>query len=68
MAAGITTKSISNSAQYVTLRIFYSHPSLVMYSFATPTTETRTANRRGTTNSKPPGPIMMMGQSETLSS
>jgi hypothetical protein len=40
MAAGITTKSISNSAQYVTLRIFYSHPSLVMYSFATPPIET----------------------------
>jgi len=39
MAAGITTKSISNSAQYVTLRIFYSHPSLVMYSFATPPIE-----------------------------
>jgi len=43
---------------------------LVMYSFATPThkTETGIANRWGmTTNSKPPGPIIMMGGSETLS-
>jgi hypothetical protein len=31
-------------------------------------TETGTANRWGTTNSKPPGPIIMMGQSETLTS
>jgi hypothetical protein len=30
-------------------------------------TETGTANSWGTTNSKPPGPIIMMGESETLS-
>ncbi len=43
---------------------------LVMYSFCNPTnkTETGTANTWGTTNSKPHGPIIMMGQSETLSS
>jgi hypothetical protein len=28
-------KSISSGAQYVTLRKYFSHPSLVMYSFAT---------------------------------
>jgi hypothetical protein len=45
-----------------------------MYSylqFGNPTnnkTETGTANRRATTNSKPPGPIIMMTQSKTLSS
>jgi hypothetical protein len=31
-------------------------------------TESETANWCGTTNSKPPGPIIMMGESETLSS
>jgi len=38
--------------------------------FCNPThkTETGTANRWETTNSKPPGQIIMMGQSETLSS
>jgi hypothetical protein len=29
-------KSISSAAQYVNLRKYFSHPSLVMYSFATP--------------------------------
>jgi hypothetical protein len=29
-------ESISSGAQYVTLRKYFSHPSLVMYSFATP--------------------------------
>jgi hypothetical protein len=29
-------KSISSGARYVTLRKYISHPSLVMYSFATP--------------------------------
>jgi hypothetical protein len=29
-------KSISSGAQYVTLRKYFSHPSLVMYFFATP--------------------------------
>jgi hypothetical protein len=35
---------------------------------ATRRTESGTENGRGTTNSKPPGLIIMMGQSETLSS
>jgi hypothetical protein len=45
----------------VNLQKSFSHPSLVIYFFA------GTANW-GTTNSKPPGPIIMMTQSETLSS
>jgi hypothetical protein len=61
-------KSISSSAECVTLQKYYSHPSLVICLFANPTykTETGTANTRGTSNSKPPGLIIMMGQSETL--
>jgi len=42
-----------------------------MYSFATPPIKLKLgqANRLGTTTNKPPGPIIiMMGQSETLSS
>ncbi len=57
--------------QYGTLQKYISHPGLVMYSsFATPPmkTKTGTANRWQTTDSKPPGPGIMMGQSETLSS
>jgi hypothetical protein len=30
------TKSIPSGAQYASLRKYFSHPSLVMYSFATP--------------------------------
>ncbi len=47
------------------------HVEIVIYLlFATPPhkTETGTPNGWGTTNSKPPGPIIMMSQSETLSS
>jgi hypothetical protein len=52
------------------LQNYFSHPSLVIHFFGTPTykTETGTANRCGITNSKPPGPIIMMGQSGTLRS
>ncbi len=49
--------------------IFYKHPSLVIYFFATPAdkTETESVNRWGrSTNSKPPGQIIMIGQLETL--
>jgi hypothetical protein len=48
----------------------FSHPSLVIYNLATPPIKLKLgpANRRATTNSKPPGPIIMMTQSETLSS
>jgi hypothetical protein len=44
------------------------HPSLVLYFFATLRikTELGKANGRGTTNSKPPGPIIMIDQSEML--
>jgi hypothetical protein len=62
-------KSISSCAEHVTLRKYFSHPSLVMHSFATPQIKLKlgqqigigTANRWGTTNSKPHGPFIMMG-------
>jgi hypothetical protein len=44
----------------LTLQKYFSHPSLVIYFFFA-----GTANW-GTINSKPPGPIIMMSQSETL--
>jgi len=39
-----------------------------MYSFATPSIKLKLGQQigGGTTNSKPPGPIIMIGQSETL--
>jgi hypothetical protein len=63
-------KSISRGAQYVTLRKYFSHPSLVMYSLATPPIKLKLWQQigGGTANNKPPGPTIMMGQSETLSS
>jgi hypothetical protein len=47
------------------LKKYFSHPSLVMYSFATPPIKLKlgTTNRCGTTKSKPRGSIIMMGQS-----
>jgi hypothetical protein len=62
----IKHKSISSSAQYVTLQKYISHPSIVT-SFSEPTnkTKTGTANSWETTNSKPLGPNIMIGQSET---
>ncbi len=61
-------KSISSGAPYVTQQKYFSYPTLVVYFFATPPikTESGRANRRGTTNSKPPGPIITMSQSKTL--
>jgi len=47
---------------------FTSKLSYVLFCNPTHKTKTRTSNRWGTTNSKPPAPIIMMGQSETLSS
>jgi len=44
----------------VILQKYFSHPSLVIYIFLT--------NLAHKTNSKPSGLIIMMGQSETLSS
>jgi len=66
----MVTKSISSGAQYVTLRkiFFTSKFSFVLFGNPTNKTETGVANRWGTTNNKPPGPIIMMSQSETLSS
>ncbi len=42
--------------------------SYLLFCNPTHKTETGTANRWGTTNRKPPGPIIMIRQSETLSS
>jgi hypothetical protein len=62
VGVGTTTKSISRSPQYV----------LVIYCFATPPMKLKQRGEWGssstTSDSKPPGPIIMMGQSETLSS
>jgi len=54
----------------VTLQKYFSHPSLIIYFFGNPSgkTETATACRWGTANSKPPGttfcdgPIRNTGQ------
>jgi hypothetical protein len=46
---------------------FTSKFSYVLFCNPINKSETGTANRWGTTNNKPPGPIIMMGQSETLS-
>ncbi len=45
---------------------FTSKFSYLLFCNPTQKTEPGTANRWGTTNSKPHGPIIMMGQSETL--
>ncbi len=59
----------SSSAHYVTLPKYFSHPSFSYVLFCNPhETEIGIANKWGTTNSEPPGPIIMMGESETLSS
>jgi len=67
LLTNVVHKSISRGTQYVTLQKYFPHPSWGIILFCNPThkTETRTANRWGTTNSKPPGPIIMMGQSQT---
>jgi hypothetical protein len=68
----LSTGGDASVAQFLTLHIYFSHPSLVVYFVApcnpTPQTEIGTAQWWGTTNSKPPGPIMMIGQSKTLTS
>ncbi len=64
-------ESISSCAQYVvTLCKKLSHPSFsyVLFYNLTHTTESGTTNRWETTNNKPPGQIIMIGESETLSS
>jgi hypothetical protein len=47
---------------------FTSNFSYVLFCNPTNKTETGTKDRLGTSNNKPPGPIIMMSQSETLSS
>jgi hypothetical protein len=61
-------ESISNRTQYVTLNSKIKCLSLAFF-FRKPTnkTETRTAYSWGTTNSKPPGPIIVIDESEILS-
>jgi len=61
-------KSISNVAQYVTLDSKIKRLSLAFF-FGNPTnrTESGTVYIWGTTNSKPPGPIIVINQSEILS-
>jgi len=56
-------ESISSGAQYAALQKYFSHPSLVLYFLCNPThkTEPGTAHSLGTINSKPHGPIHMMG-------
>ncbi len=57
-------KSVSSSAQYVTLRkyVFTYKFSYVLFCNPTHKTEIGTANRWGSTNSKPPGRIVMICQ------
>jgi hypothetical protein len=63
-------KSISSCAQYAILRKYFPHPSFVMYSFATLPKKLELGQQVGwgIIYSKPHGPIIMMGQSETLRS
>jgi hypothetical protein len=63
-----SSMSISSSAPYVTQQkvFFPSKFSYLLFCNPTHKTKTGTANRWGSTNSKPPGPIIMMGQSETV--
>ncbi len=53
------------SVECVTLQKYLSHPGLVIYFFFNSTNKTESASTWETTNSKPPGPIVMIGQSET---
>ncbi len=63
----LCVKSIPSSVQYVTLKkkVFFTSKFRYLLS-CNPSHETETGG--GTTNSNPPGPIIMMSQSETLSS
>jgi hypothetical protein len=60
-------ESISSGAQYATLQKYFSHPSFsyLLFSNHTHTNKTRTEKKWETTNSKPPPPNIMIGQSET---
>jgi hypothetical protein len=43
----VATKSISSGAQYGTLGKYFSHPSLVLYCFATPPTKLKLGQQIG---------------------
>ncbi len=60
--------SISRGVRYGTLHKKISHPSLFIYFFATPPIKPKVGQQIGgrLTNSKPPRPIIMVGQLETL--
>jgi len=58
-------KSIFTNASYVTLQIYFSHPSCSnFFSNRTHKTDTGTASTWETTNSKPLGPIKLSNQSK----
>ncbi len=59
-------QSISTGSQYVTLDNKIKYRSLASFSFGNPTNRTVT-EYVGTTNTKPPGPVIMIDQSEILS-
>jgi hypothetical protein len=63
-STAMDVKSVCDPAKI----FFTSKFSCVLFCNPTHKTETGTANRREATNSKPPGPIIMMGKSETPSS
>jgi hypothetical protein len=52
----------------MTLQKYLSHPRFSYLLYFNSTNKTETASTWETTNSKPPGPIVMIGQSETGSS
>jgi hypothetical protein len=57
-------------SKYVTLKIYFAYPSLVIHLLATPPIKLKLGqqNRWVTTNSKPHGPIIMIDQSESINS
>jgi hypothetical protein len=59
-----------NRASHMMQKIFFTSKFSYLPDFWNPThnTETETANKWETTNSKPPRPIIMIGQSESGSS
>jgi len=65
----VWSKSIPNYSKYVTLDSKTKCLSLVVFFFGNPTnkTKTRTTYTWGTTNNKPPGPIIVIDQLEKLS-
>jgi len=66
----VTVLAISFYWMFCTLQKYFSHPSkcsnLLVFN-PSYKTKTKTSNRLETTNSKPPGPIIMICQSETES-